>query len=97
MNKETIQLSMTAQEADSLAFVLMAALRTVTMMGSERKTATEAANDLFSQIGYDVRTTDNGARIEPKPAKPATSLPEPATGIVADNGGEMETRVVGIM
>jgi hypothetical protein len=66
MNKENISLRMDANEADKLAYVLMAALHKVSMLPAERVTACEAANDLFAQLNYVVRTDINGNRIESK-------------------------------
>jgi hypothetical protein len=64
MNKENIVLRMDANEADKVAFVLMAALRTTSMLDNERVTACQAANSLFEQLNYEVRTDANGRRIE---------------------------------
>lgn len=64
MNKETITLAMTPGEADKVAYVLMAALHTTSMLDSERDAATEAANTLFRQLGYSHGTNHNGQRIE---------------------------------
>ena len=55
---------MTPNEADKVAFVLMAALHSVSMLDTERKTTHQAANNLFTQLGYTVRTDINGNRIE---------------------------------
>lgn len=63
MNREVIKLSMTRNEADKVAFVLMSALKTVTMLDQERAVATDAANELFAQLGYDDhRITPEGKR-----------------------------------
>lgn len=51
-NTENIQLRMNNQEADSVAFVLMTALHSFTMLDRERKDAHAAANVLFKQLGY---------------------------------------------
>jgi hypothetical protein len=68
-NKETIHLSLTAQEADSVAYVLMSALKRVSMLDRERRDATEAANALFKQLGYSHGCDDHGERKEwPTPA-----------------------------
>jgi hypothetical protein len=64
VNTETVMLNMTPREADSVAFVLMSALKRITMLDRERRDTTDAANVLFSGLGYDVRTTDHGDRIE---------------------------------
>lgn len=64
MNTETINLNMTAQEADSLAFLLMTGLRVVTMLNREREDATVAANELFKQLGYGHGTDSYGGRVE---------------------------------
>ena len=68
MNTETITLAMNRNDADKIAFVLMAALHTTSMLGSERIAATDAANALFDQLGYGLRTTLHGERIEKPPA-----------------------------
>ena len=64
MNSETIKLQMTHTEADSLAYVLMSALKRVTMLDREREDATLAANSLFTQLGYSHLTSSYGERIE---------------------------------
>jgi hypothetical protein len=64
MNSETIVLRMTPQEADSVAYVLMSALKRVTMLDREREDATTAANTLFGQLAYGHGTTDHGERAE---------------------------------
>jgi hypothetical protein len=64
MNTENITLRMTAQEADSVAYVLMAALNKVSMLTRERADATAAANALFRQLGYGHTTDDHGNRVE---------------------------------
>lgn len=69
-NKETIHLSMTAQEGDSIAFVLMTALHTVSMLDRERKDVTEAANALFKQLGYGHGCNSKGEREEWPPTAP---------------------------
>jgi hypothetical protein len=55
---------MTELEADSVAYVLMTALHTVTMLDRERKDVANAANALFDQLGYGHKTDKTGARIE---------------------------------
>jgi len=68
-NKETIHLSLTSTEGDSVAYVLMTALHTVSMLDRERTDVFEAANALFKQLGYGHGTTMQGERAEwPKPA-----------------------------
>jgi hypothetical protein len=68
-NKETIHLSLTAREGDSVAYVLMTALHTVSMLDRERTDATEAANALFKQLGYGHGCDSHGERKEwPAPA-----------------------------
>jgi hypothetical protein len=68
-NKETIHLSLTAQEGDSVAYLLMTALHTVNMLDRERVDATEAANALFKQLGYGHGCDSHGNRKEwPTPA-----------------------------
>jgi hypothetical protein len=64
VNTETIRLDMNANDADKIAFVLMAALHSVGMLDSERVTTHRAANELFDQLGYHVRTTPAGERID---------------------------------
>lgn len=66
MNKETIKLSMDANEADKIAHVLMATLGHVSMLPSERTAATAAARCLFNQLGYGYTTDDHGNRQEVK-------------------------------
>ena len=66
MNKENISLRMDANEADKIAHVLMAALHKVSMLPNERVIAHKAANDLFAQLNYVVRTDSMGNRIESK-------------------------------
>jgi hypothetical protein len=68
MNTERITLNMNHGDADKIAFVLMAALYTTSMLGSERIAATDAANALFDQLGYSARTTLHGELIEKPPA-----------------------------
>jgi hypothetical protein len=63
-NKETIHLSMRPQEADSLAYVLMSALRKVSMLDRERSDTVDIANELFEQLGYGHGTTMTGERVE---------------------------------
>ena len=63
-NQETIHLNLTPQEADSVAYVLMTSLHTVSMLERERKDATNAANELFKQLGYGHGTNDLGDREE---------------------------------
>lgn len=68
-NQETIHLNLTPQEGDSVAYVLMAALHTTTMLPRERKDAAEAANALFKQLGYGHGCDEQGERKEwPTPA-----------------------------
>ena len=69
-NKETIHLSLTAQEGDSVAYVLMTALHTVSMLDRERADATEAANALFKQLGYGHGCDSHGERKEWPPIAP---------------------------
>lgn len=64
MNKETVILRMTPQEADSVAYVLMTALHVVSMLDRERTDAADAANILFRQLGYDHGTDTKGERVE---------------------------------
>lgn len=64
MNKETVHLNMSPSEADKVAHVLMAALHKVSMLDSERITAHEAADKLFSQLGYGYTSDPFGNRIE---------------------------------
>jgi hypothetical protein len=66
VNKETVVLNMTPGEADKVAYVLMAALHTTTMLDNERVTATDAANALFDQLGYGHHTDTYGNRVEDK-------------------------------
>jgi methyltransferase-like protein len=63
-NKETIHLSLTPQEADSLAYVLMTSLHAVTMLDRERTDAAAIANATFEQLGYEHGTNENGERVE---------------------------------
>jgi hypothetical protein len=63
-NTETVHLSMTPQEADSLAYVLMTSLHTVSMLDRERTDAANAANALFKQLGYGHGTNEQGERVE---------------------------------
>lgn len=68
-NKECIHLSLTDREGDSVAYVLMSALRRVSMLDRERTDAAEAANALFKQLGYGHGCDSHGERKEwPKPA-----------------------------
>lgn len=69
-NNENIHLNLTAQEGDSVAYVLMTALHTVSMLDRERKDVTEAANALFKQLGYGHGCSSMGERIEWPPAAP---------------------------
>lgn len=64
MNKETVHLNMSVNEADQVAHVLMAALHIVSMLDNERVTAHAAANNLFSQLGYGYTCGPTGNRIE---------------------------------
>ena len=64
MNSEFVRLNMTPTEADSVAYVLMAALHTVSMLDRERTDAANAANELFKQLDYGHGTDVNGNRIE---------------------------------
>lgn len=64
MNTEKITLNLTVTEADSLAYVLMSALHETSMLDRERLDATQAANALFEQLGYNHRTSLHGERIE---------------------------------
>jgi hypothetical protein len=68
-NQETIHLNLTDREADSVAYVLMAALNRVSMLDRERDDATEAANALFKQLKYGHGCDRYGERKEwPEPA-----------------------------
>lgn len=69
-NMETIHLNLTAQEGDSVAYVLMTALHTVSMLDREREDVTEAANVLFKQLGYGHGCSSHGERKEWPPAAP---------------------------
>lgn len=60
MNTESIHLSLTTQEADSLAHVLQTTLRTTTMLPRERTATLTAANVLFQQLGYGHYTDEKG-------------------------------------
>lgn len=64
MNTETVTLSMTPQEADSVAYVLMSALKRVSMLSRERTDATSAAKALFTRLDYSHTTDDHGNRVE---------------------------------
>lgn len=64
MNKETLSLTMTTGEGDSLAYVLMSALQVVTMTSRERSVTTDGANALFLKLGYRHGTTEYGTRVE---------------------------------
>lgn len=90
MNTESINLSMTASEADKVAYVLMSALHKVSMLPSERKVATEAANTLFDLLGYRTRCGSYGERIElgddGQPVKMACEHP----GVFAAHDAEQE-------
>lgn len=66
MNTETIHLRMTPREADSVAWLLMTSLHSVSMLDRERKDATDAANTLFKLLGYGVKTDSQGNRVEGK-------------------------------
>lgn len=63
-NPETIHLSLTPVEADSVAYVLMTSLRIVNMLDRERTDAASASNALFAQLGYGHGTDRHGARVE---------------------------------
>jgi hypothetical protein len=63
-NTEVIHLNLTDREADSVAYVLMAALHTTSMLDSERKDATESANALFKQLKYGHGCDSHGNRKE---------------------------------
>jgi hypothetical protein len=69
-NTETIHLNLTAQEGDSVAYVLMTALHTVSMLNRERDNVTEAANALFKQLKYGHGCDSHGNRQEWPPAAP---------------------------
>lgn len=69
-NKENIELRLTDREADSVAFVIMAALSRVSMLPRERTDATEAANALFKQLKYGHGCDSKGERVEWPPAAP---------------------------
>ena len=69
-NQETIHLSLTAREGDSVAFVLMTALHSVSMLDRERTDVTEAANALFKQLRYGHGCDSKGNRVEWPPAAP---------------------------
>jgi hypothetical protein len=64
VNAETVTLRMTHQEADSVAYVLMSALRLVSMLPRERTDAYAAAKALFKSLGYGHTTDDRGSRVE---------------------------------
>jgi len=71
-NKETIHLGLTDREADSVAYVIMAALKTTSMLPREREDAAETANALFKQLKYGHGCDINGNRVEwPEPAPTA--------------------------
>jgi len=65
-NSETIHLSLTPREADSVAYVLMTTLHSpeVTMLSRERTDVTDTANALFKQLGYGHATNERGQRVE---------------------------------
>jgi hypothetical protein len=63
-NTETIHLHLTPQEADSLAYVLMASLKTTSMLPRERRDAANSANALFDQLKYGHGTNEQGERVE---------------------------------
>jgi len=69
-NQETIHLSLTDREADSVAYVLMTALKNVSMLDREREDATEAANALFKQLKYGHGCDSHGERKEWPPPAP---------------------------
>jgi hypothetical protein len=66
VNTETVELHMTPQEADSVAYVLMTALAHISMLDREQTDAANAANALFKQLGYGHHTDKHGSRIEDK-------------------------------
>src|ERR1700685_3687681 len=57
---------MTPQEADSIAYALMTALRTVSMLERERTDATAAVNALFARLCYGHAIDPHGGRVESK-------------------------------
>ena len=63
-NKETIHLSLTPTEGDSVAYVLMTSLHTVSMLDRERLDVYETANALFKQLGYGHGCDTQGNRVE---------------------------------
>lgn len=70
MNGETVALRMTPQQADSVAYVLMTSLHTVSMLPRERTDAAAASNALFDLLGYGHHTNEKGERLEDKPRRP---------------------------
>jgi hypothetical protein len=71
MNSETIHLAMTPQQADSVAYVLMASLhQTNFMLARERTDAAAASNALFDLLDYGHHTNEKGERLEDKPRRP---------------------------
>jgi hypothetical protein len=63
-NQESIHLSLTPNEADSLAYVLMTSLHTVNMLPRERTDAAAIANATFKQLKYGHGTNEQGERVE---------------------------------
>ncbi len=63
-NTETIHVRATPREADSVAYVLMSALKRVSMLDRERSDAYAYASELFRQLGYGHTTDDHGHRVE---------------------------------
>lgn len=70
MNGETVALRMTPQQADSVAYVLMASLHQANfMLPRERTDAAAASNALFDLLGYGHHTNEKGERLEDKPRR----------------------------
>jgi len=92
MNSESINLSMTPQEADHVAHVLMAALQQPNfMLDSERKTAANAAKALFKQLGYGYTCDEHGERVEMlKPAAKRVSPECEHPGMFVEPGDKPE-------
>ena len=63
-NQESIHLSLTPREADSLAYLLMTSLHTVSMLDRERTDAAAIANETFKQLAYGHGTNEQGERVE---------------------------------